>query len=257
MDELIRYHFILLKVKDVSSPMPSLAAVSYLNTLPLVWGFLNGPQQNQAAVSFYPPSECALRVGQGSVDAGLIPVVEAARQGLQILADVGIACRGAVRSILLVSKVDFGKIRRLAVDQYSRSSVMLCRVILREMYAADPELLPMEPSLAPMLEAADACLIIGDPALRLDPASLAYQTLDLGSAWWSMKSTCGQKRRHDRSGLKRRATTCCTGSFMSWARTSALASPNISGLPGRSKRWEPRSYRHDDSPRSNGSIPER
>lgn len=160
--------------------------MSYLNTLPLVWGFLNGPQRGQAAISFYPPSECALRVGQGAVDAGLIPVVEAARQGLQIIADVGIACRGAVRSILLVSKVDFGKIRRLAVDRYSRSSVLLCRVILRELYAADPELVPMEPALDPMLAAADACLIIGDPALRLEPESLAYHTLDLGSAWWRM-----------------------------------------------------------------------
>ena len=34
-----------------------------------------------------------------------------------------------------------------------------------------------------MLGEADAALVIGDPALHLDPATLPFETLDLGSEW--------------------------------------------------------------------------
>src|SRR5260370_27032249 len=37
-----------------------------------------------------------------------------------------------------------------------------------------------------MLDRADAALIIGDPALRLDPASLPYLVADLGQEWTDM-----------------------------------------------------------------------
>jgi Predicted periplasmic solute-binding protein len=37
-----------------------------------------------------------------------------------------------------------------------------------------------------MLEQADAALIIGDPALHLDPETLPFTTLDLGSEWTGM-----------------------------------------------------------------------
>ncbi|HEY4088130.1 MAG TPA: MqnA/MqnD/SBP family protein, partial [Bryobacteraceae bacterium] len=45
----------------------------------------------------------------------------------------------------------------------------------------------MKPELEPMLAACDAALIIGDPALRLEPAELPYEVLDLGAEWveWS------------------------------------------------------------------------
>ncbi len=37
-----------------------------------------------------------------------------------------------------------------------------------------------------MLAKADAALIIGDPALRVDPEDLPYQCLDLGGEWVNM-----------------------------------------------------------------------
>ena len=40
--------------------------------------------------------------------------------------------------------------------------------------------MPHAPDLDAMLRAADAALIIGDPALRLDPARLPYEVHDLG-----------------------------------------------------------------------------
>jgi len=166
--------------------MPQLAAVSYLNTLPLIWGFEAGPQRELAHLTYDLPFRCAERTVSGEADAGLMPVIEAARLCLPTLGDVGIACRGAVRSILLVTKVPARRIRRLAVDSASRSSVQLARIVLAEGYGCEPETVPMAANLEPMLGECDAALLIGDPALRLDPATLPYETLDLGEEWWKI-----------------------------------------------------------------------
>ncbi len=161
-------------------------AVSYLNTVPLVWGMQHGPQRDEVDLSFSIPSECARDVENGAAQVGLVPVAEIARQGLEIVPGVGIACQGAVRSILLFTKVAFKQIRTLAADLSSRTSVELARVILRERYGAAPRITRERPVLEDMLAHSDSALIIGDPALQLDPASLPYDYLDLGAEWWTL-----------------------------------------------------------------------
>lgn len=159
------------------------SAVSYLNTWPLVWGFTEGPGQGQFDFRFDLPADCAQALAIGDVSIGLVPCAELDRLGLDYLPDLGIACDGPVRSILLISKVPFSQIRKLAVDSGSRSSVALSRILLAERYGCRPQFLPMVPHLEGMLKACDAALIIGDPALRIDPEQLPYQTLDLGAEW--------------------------------------------------------------------------
>src|SRR5580700_11462996 len=132
------------------------------------------------------PSECADQLASGDADIGIVPVIEMARQKLDYFRSTGIACRGAVRSILLVSKVPIREIQTLATDAGSRTSVMLSRIILAEKYGVQPKLISRRAELAPMLGEADAALVIGDPALHLDPATLPFETLDLGSEWTEM-----------------------------------------------------------------------
>ena len=173
--------------RNLSEPQKfRVGAVSYLNTVPLVWGMLHGPERSQVDLSFSVPSICAERVEQGSVDLGLVPVTEIARQGLEIVPGVGITCIGAVRSILLFSSMPWTKIRTLAVDASSRTSVELARVILRERYGTEPEICSSEPVLEKMLTDADAALIIGDPALRLNRGELPFEWLDLGAEWLAL-----------------------------------------------------------------------
>lgn len=160
-----------------------MGAVSYLNTVPLVWGMVHGEEKAAVDLSFSVPALCAEQVESGSIDIGLVPVAEIARQQLQIVSDVGIACHGAVRSILLISRVPFRKIRTLAADASSRTSVQLAKVILRERYGAEPQIIENAPQLEKMLKGSDAALIIGDPALQIDPAGLPYEWLDLGLEW--------------------------------------------------------------------------
>jgi len=165
---------------------PRVCAVSYLNTVPLVWGMLQGGQRDVFDLRFALPSECADQLASGEADIGIVPVIEMARQQLDYFRGTGIACHGPVRSILLVSKVPFREIRTLATDAGSRTSVMLARVILAEKFGVHPRLFSVPPDLAPMLGVADAALLIGDPALRLDLPTLPFETLDLGGEWTSM-----------------------------------------------------------------------
>jgi chorismate dehydratase len=162
---------------------PRVCAVSYLNTVPLIWGIENGAQRDVFDMTYALPSACADQLASGEADIGIVPVIEMARQKLDYFPSTGIACRGAVRSILLISKVPFREIKTLATDTGSRTSVILSRIILAEKYGVRPKLISRVAELAPMLGEADAALVIGDPALRLDPATLPFETLDLGLEW--------------------------------------------------------------------------
>ena len=165
---------------------PRVCAVSYLNTTPLVWGLLHGPQQGLFDLEFQIPAACADRLAAGEADIGIVPSFEVARQGLEVIPGAGIACHGAVRSILLVSAKPAAAIRSLAADCSSRTSVELARVILARKFGAAPRIFAHPPDLDTMLRQADAALVIGDPALRIEPELLPYHVYDLGAEWWEM-----------------------------------------------------------------------
>lgn len=164
------------------------SAVSYLNTAPLVWGMLHGPQRGLFDIDFRIPAACADQMASNRADIGIIPSFELTHQDLEILPGAGIACHGPVRSILLISSRPPAGIRTLAADSSSRTSVQLARVILSRKYGATPAVVAHPPDVEAMLRQADAALIIGDPALRIDPARLPYHWLDLGAEWVAMTS---------------------------------------------------------------------
>jgi predicted solute-binding protein len=144
---------------------------------------LHGKQQGLFDLLFRIPAECADLVAAGEADIGIIPCFELTHADYGVVDGVGIASHGPVRSILLVSKVPAGEVRTLAADASSRTSVALARILLAEKFGATPRVLRHTPELENMLTEADAALIIGDPALRVDPATLPFHVFDLGQEW--------------------------------------------------------------------------
>ncbi len=147
---------------------------------------LHGAQQHLFDLQFALPSACADALARGEADIGIVPAIEIDRLGLDTIPGTGIACHGAVRSILLFSKKPLTDVRTLAADTSSRSSVALARVILARRYGADVTLIPHPPAIERMLAVADAAVIIGDPALRLELEALPYLCVDLGAEWQAM-----------------------------------------------------------------------
>ena len=176
------------------APRTRVCAVSYLNTAPLVWGLSHGPQQGVFDLSFELPSVCADQLREASVDVGLIPIIELARQpDTLVVPGCAIASEGAVRSILLVSKKPFDEVESFAADSGSRTSVVLTQIIAARKHGLRLRVRPYPPKLDEMLELADAALVIGDAALRLDPKLETWRgrpvhVYDLGAEWMEMTS---------------------------------------------------------------------
>lgn len=147
---------------------------------------LHGEQRGVFDLRFRIPSQCAREVASGHSDIGIIPSIELNHHDYGRVRGLGIASRGPVRSILLISAKPFAEIETLAADTSSRTSVALARIILARRYGALPRVMEHPPDLSAMLGAADAALIIGDPALHLDPHSLRERVLDLGAEWTEM-----------------------------------------------------------------------
>lgn len=167
--------------------MPKLRVgiVNYLNSKPLAWGFLKGHHADLFAPSYHPPALVARMLGQGNLDVGLIPSIEVQRiPGLKVLPDLCIAATHEVRSVILVSRVPVEEVRRVALDQNSRTSAALLRILLRERFGLDPEYVQERPDLERMLAEADAALLIGDPALKVPRED--YRVLDLAAEWHAM-----------------------------------------------------------------------
>jgi predicted solute-binding protein len=142
--------------------------VEFLNTAPLVWGFTDGPLVGRYDLSFTVPSLCAEALRNGQADIAIIPAVEYQRiPNLVLLPDMGVAAKGEVRSILLLAKKPVQLVKRLALDTNSRSSVALVRLLCRGLWNITPEFVDAAPDPSAMLAAADAALLIGDPALRV------------------------------------------------------------------------------------------
>jgi len=164
--------------------LPRIAASSYLNTAPLIWSFLYGSKQGGVELFTHKaPSRCAEMLSNGEVDVALVPVIEYQRiPDIAIVPDVCIGSRTAVRSVVIASKQNnLKKIKRVALDDSSRTSVALVKIIFREFLGFEPEWQTSPPDLRSMLERNDAALIIGDPAMKIPREK--FRVFDLATLW--------------------------------------------------------------------------
>jgi len=159
-----------------------ISAISYLNTAPLMWDFEHDEAGRLFDISYTLPSSCARALAAGNADIGIIPAAAYTEiAGLQILPNVAIASRRDVRSILLVSRGPIEKVRTVALDTSSLTSVALTKVLFEKWLGRGRTFFSMAPDVEKMLAEHDAALVIGDPALKVDRSR--YVTLDLAQEW--------------------------------------------------------------------------
>jgi len=167
------------------TPSLRVGIVNYLNSRPLAWSFLRGEVGTDIHARFLPPAQVADLLATGDLEVGLIPSIEVQRiPGLTVLPGLCVAATREVRSVLLLSRCPVHQIQRLALDENSRTSATLVRILLRENFGIEPECLTAAPELADMMSEADAALVIGDPALAVDRRG--FHVLDLAAAWYEL-----------------------------------------------------------------------
>jgi chorismate dehydratase len=139
------------------------------------------------------PSRCAAMLDAGECEIALIPVIEYQRiVNLLIIPEVAVAAKNRVRSVLIISRRPLEEVRSLTLDTSSRTSQALVKILFARRYGFQPEFTERAPDAAVgcvnMLEASDAALVIGDPAMKLE--SLARQLglwiYDLAEEWRAM-----------------------------------------------------------------------
>ena len=184
-----------------------IGSVDYLNARPLVWGLERGLGAERLELSHHVPAEVSRRLAAGELDVGLLPVIELARiPGLEIVPGLGITTRGPARSVLLVARRPLESIATLALDPESRTSNVLARVLLADVWRVRPALVEAD---------ADATVRIGDKALY-EPPPAGTHGVDLGEAWT--------------------ATTGLPFVFAAWAAREGVLDRELYGLLHASRR---------------------
>jgi len=158
-----------------------LGAVSYLNTKPLVQGLAELLPTDELVFDL--PSRLADGLASGAYDIALIPSIEFFQNpAYSIVSDACIGCRGPVLSVKLLCRRPLSEIKTLALDEGSRTSAALVRILLAERYGVRPQLEPLPINARYEDSPADAILLIGDRAIH--PTSGAFvEEWDLGDVW--------------------------------------------------------------------------
>lgn len=177
--------------RDRKAPRIRIGAVSYLNSKPLIEGLeplladRGGADGFEAELLLDYPSRLADQLAKGQLDVALIPSVEALSDAdYRIVSDACVATHGPVMSVKLFCRKHPGRVRSVALDEGSRTSAALVRIMLEERYGVRPELLSLPLGKGVEDTAADAVLLIGDRAMHKPDGPFAT-VWDLGSEWLS------------------------------------------------------------------------
>jgi chorismate dehydratase len=192
-----------------------LAASSYLNSAPLIWSFLHGSHRGSVDFVEAVPARCAQLLADSAVEGALIPVIEYQRmESGSLVPDVCVGSRKEVLSVVLVSRdKQLEEIGSVALDESSRTSATLVKIVFREFLDREPEWTTRAPNVEEMLDKNDAALIIGDPGMGFrrrglnvwDMAGLWKQHTGLGfvfAMWMIRDSAVERARAVDFSGAR-------------------------------------------------------
>ena len=143
--------------------IPKITAVSYLNTIPFVYG-LKHADSLRAELLLAPPADCARNYIEGKADIALLPAAVVPQlKDTNIVTDYCIGAVGAVRTVTGMSNEPISAIKRIWPDPHSRTSVQLCGYLAQHKWHIAPEWLAMaDYKIVDTPQEGDAYLLIGD-----------------------------------------------------------------------------------------------
>ncbi len=168
---------------------PRVGHIQFLNCLPIYWGLVHSGALLDVELTKDTPDRLNDLLAEGGLDIGPISLVEYLRHAgdLLLLPDIAVGSDGPVLSVNLVSQIPLDQLDggRVALGSTSRTSVLLARMWLEQVYGVRPTYFDCPPDLGAMLAEADAAVLIGDAALRAtyDAPRRGLVVHDLGQAW--------------------------------------------------------------------------
>ncbi|MCB9361468.1 MAG: menaquinone biosynthesis protein [Flavobacteriales bacterium] len=161
-----------------------ISLVSYLNTLPFLYGIHQAKFNTAIELQSDMPSVCAQKLINNDVDLGLVPVATLPQlKEYHIVSDYCIGATGKVNSVLLLSDVPLNEIESVYLDYQSKTSINLTKVLAKNFWKITPEWKKSEEGYENKISGKTAGVIIGDRTFNL-PKGYKYQ-YDLAEEWYS------------------------------------------------------------------------
>ncbi|MEN6619216.1 MAG: menaquinone biosynthesis protein [Rikenellaceae bacterium] len=157
------------------------SAISYLNTIPFVYGLENHPVRKRIDMDFCTPAQAAEKLEKGFTDIGIVPVAIIPQvENNLIISDFCIGAEGKVASVLLCSGKPLEKIEQIYLDSESRTSVLLSKVLAKHFWKIIPVYIDFNFSKE-SLDLSKSYVLIGDKALKFGQ-NFGY-VYDLAEEW--------------------------------------------------------------------------
>ena len=145
-----------------------IAAVSYINTLPFIYGLEESKLINDIELSTYIPSICAEKLINNEVDLGLIPVAVLPKlKEYYIISDYCIGAKNKVDSVFLFSDVPLNKIENIILDYQSQSSNNLTKILCKNYWKTTPKFIDAHENYQSEIKDNTAGVVIGNRALKV------------------------------------------------------------------------------------------
>lgn len=156
--------------------------VNYLNTAPLIYGLENSPVRDNIELIPDYPANLAKDLIEGTIDLGLVPVAVIPQlKEWWLIGDHCIGCVGPVSSVCIFSEVPIEKVERILLDYQSRTSVELAKLLIRDYWKLDAEMVNAGQDFQEDIRGTTAGLVIGDRSF--EQRKVSPYIYDLGEAW--------------------------------------------------------------------------
>lgn len=117
----------------------NIAAVSYLNTIPFVFGINRASSPMHGKLLLDVPAKCSENFITGKASIALIPAADLRLlTSYKLITDYCIGATSAVRTVVLVSNVALDKIETIYLDSHSHTSVQLVKILAKEKWNITP-----------------------------------------------------------------------------------------------------------------------
>ncbi|WP_216829252.1 menaquinone biosynthesis protein [Alkalihalobacterium elongatum] len=164
--------------------------ISYTNILPIFY-YLDREKLNNLDCRFVPqiPAELNRGMANGAVDVGGISSFAYGENfdRYTLLPNLSVSAYSSVGSLFLFSKVPIEELneKSIALTSSSATTIHLLKIILERFYEFSVDYEVMKPNFETMLEKHDACLLIGDDAIKtVWNKSDHFYMYDIGQLWY-------------------------------------------------------------------------
>jgi len=162
-----------------------ISAVSYLNTLPFIYGITESGLLHNYELNLDVPSGNASRLLAGQADLGLVPVgALPAFNKYHIVGNLCLGAVGDVKTVLLLSNAPVKELKTVYLDRDSRTSVNLVRILAIRLWKADIEWKPLDGIDLTTLKPTEGVVLIGDKTFG--NRSRFQYCYDLAGCWHSL-----------------------------------------------------------------------